>query len=178
MMKKIISFVAVLAVCSPAVALTPAAGRGRNAASNQMMAAPRATASVNQLNTAAVMNAGASAVAVATTDKSSVRVDATTTNVSTTPTEEEQKDMREKEKAACTMNNIGIGNTFVWASRYSNLNNYASMVEDIDEPDNNTCFVRVEMRSDDSKISVSDIPALLYSFLCIQLLVVYHQHLH
>ena len=162
MMKKIISFVALVAVCGPALALAPTVGRGRRAAADQMMAAPRATASINQLNSMAVVNAGASApVAIATTDKSSLRADAattTTTNVSTTPTEEEQKDMREKEKAACTMNNIGVGNTFVWASRYSNLNNYSSMVEDIDEPANNTCFVRVEMRSDDSKINVSDVP--------------------
>jgi len=75
-----------------------------------------------------------------------------------TPTEEE-KDMREKEKVACINNNIGVGNTFVWASRYSNINNYASMVEDVEEPANNTCFVKVEMKSDDSKISVADIPA-------------------
>ena len=52
-----------------------------------------------------------------------------------------------------------MGNTFVWASRYSNVNNYASMVEDVEEPENNTCFVRVEMKSDDAKVSVADIPA-------------------
>ncbi len=68
-------------------------------------------------------------------------------------------DKREKEKAACISNNIGAGNTFVWASRYSNTNNYSTMVEDIDTPDNNTCWVRVELKSSDSKVKVSDIPA-------------------
>ena len=54
-------------------------------------------------------------------------------------------------------NNIGIGNTFVWASRYSNLNNYSAMVEDTLEPENNTCFVKVELISDDERVDVSDI---------------------
>lgn len=68
-------------------------------------------------------------------------------------------DKREKEKEACMRNNIGAGNTFVWASRYSNTNNYSTMVEDVDTPDNNTCWVRVELKSSDSKVKVSDIPA-------------------
>lgn len=70
-----------------------------------------------------------------------------------------EKDMREKEKAACINNNIGIGNTFVWASRYSNTNNYAAMVEDIENPENNACFVKVELKSDDAKVNLSDVPA-------------------
>lgn len=68
------------------------------------------------------------------------------------------KDMREKEREACIRNNIGIGNTFVWASRYSDINNYSTMVEDTEEPDNNTCFVRVELKSADSRVDLSDIP--------------------
>ena len=64
------------------------------------------------------------------------------------------KDLREKERNACLSNNIGVGNTFVWASRYSNLNNYSGMVEDTTEPENNTCFVKVELSSDDSRIDV------------------------
>ena len=78
-----------------------------------------------------------------------------------TPSEQEQEkpavDMREKERDACIRNNIGVGNTFVWASRYSDINNYATMVEDTENPDNNTCFVRVELKSSDSRIDLSDI---------------------
>ena len=72
--------------------------------------------------------------------------------------EQPSKDMREKEREACIRNNIGIGNTFVWASRYSDINNYATMVEDTEEPENNTCFVRVGLKSSDSRIDLSDIP--------------------
>ena len=72
------------------------------------------------------------------------------------------KDMREREKRACLQNNIGIGNTFVWASRYSNLGSYSTMIEDIEEPDNNTCFVKVELKSDDPKINVADVPSKYY----------------
>jgi hypothetical protein len=67
--------------------------------------------------------------------------------------------MREKERKACMSNNVGMGNTFVWASRYSNLNNYSTMIEDVEEPENNVCFVKVDIKSNDSKIDVSDIPS-------------------
>ena len=67
--------------------------------------------------------------------------------------------MREKERNACMSNNVGMGNTFVWASRYSNLNNYSTMIEDVEEPENNVCFVKVDIKSNDSKIDVSDIPS-------------------
>ena len=66
-------------------------------------------------------------------------------------------DMREKEREACIRNNIGVGNTFVWASRYSDINNYATMVEDVEHPENNTCFVLVDLKSTDSNINLSDI---------------------
>lgn len=66
-------------------------------------------------------------------------------------------DDREAERLACESNNIGIGNTFVWASKFSNTLSYSSMVEDVEHPENNVCFVRVELKSDNSKISVSDI---------------------
>jgi len=116
---------------------------GANAAQNarpsvvsKMVAPVPRTASVNQLNGVASVN-GASVV------------------VSTEP----EVDRREAEKNACINNNIGIGNTFVWASRYSNTSDYASMTEDMNNPQNNVCFTRVELRSDDSKISVADVPA-------------------
>ena len=64
---------------------------------------------------------------------------------------------RDKEKLACISNNVGVGNTFVWASKDSNTSSYASMVEDVKNPENNVCFVLVGMRADDSRINVSDI---------------------
>ena len=88
-------------------------------------------------------------------DKSSVRVEPTTTVSEEKPKPE--KDRREKEKAACMQNNIGVGNTFVWASRYSNTNNYATMIEDVEEPENNICFVKVALKSADPKINLGDI---------------------
>jgi hypothetical protein len=102
-----------------------------------MSTSQRYTASVNQLN-------GASSNGAVTSSSSS-----------STATEADQ---REAERNACINNNVGIGNTFVWASRYSDSSNYAGMVEDIENPENNVCFVRVELKSDDeSRISVSDI---------------------
>ena len=117
---------------------------GANAAQNarptmvgkMVMSAPRYTASVNQLNGVGV----------------------NPSNINSVPVETEV-DRREAERNACINNNIGVGNTFVWASKYSNTSDYASMNEDIDHPENNVCFVRVELRSDDAKISVSDVPA-------------------
>lgn len=152
-MKNFVSIVVLSMLTVPAMALTPA-GQGRRSMSNQMGAAPRATASTNQITAMATAPVSVSTTPNATDEKSSVRVD------SQIPVEiVPAVDMREKEKKACLSNNIGIGNTFVWASRYSNLNNYSSMVEDIENPENNTCFVKVEIKSDDGKISVSDIPA-------------------
>lgn len=140
-MKRFLSFVVLSLVSVGAFA----ANNARPAMSNKIMAAPRYTASVNQLNGMAVANG--------TTTQSTESV----TTVAQTE-EEKQIDMREAERNACMNNNIGIGNTFVWASRYSNTASYANMVEDVKNPENNVCFVRVELKSDDeSRISVSDI---------------------
>ena len=135
-MRSFVSFVVLSLVACGAFAAPSA----RPAMSNKIMAAPqRYTASVNQLN----------GMGVAT---------GTVTSATTVVEEEPEVDMREAERNACINNNIGIGNTFVWASRYSNTSNYASMVEDTVNPQNNVCFVRVELKSDDeSRISVSDI---------------------
>lgn len=125
-----------------------AANNGRPAMSNKIMAAPqRYTASVNQLNTLANVNG-------------SVAQNNTVETINTVePVKEEPEvDRREAERNACVNNNIGIGNTFVWASRFSDTSNYATMVEDVKNPENNVCFVRVELKSDDeSRISVSDV---------------------
>lgn len=121
-----------------------AAQHGRPAMSNKIMSAPRYTASVNQLS--------GSGVVTNTTTTSSAKI------ALTTVPEEPEIDRREAERNACMNNNIGVGNTFVWASRYSDTSNYASMVEDTANPQNNVCFVRVELKSsDESRVSVSDI---------------------
>jgi len=119
-----------------------AATSGRPAMSNKIMNAPRYTASINQLNGMAVANG------VVDTEKETAN----------TVEEEPEVDMREAERNACINNNIGIGNTFVWASRLSDTSNYATMVEDVNHPENNVCFVRVELKSDnESRVDVSDV---------------------
>lgn len=142
-MKKIVSVLVLSLVAFGANAVE----NGRPAMSNKIMSAQRYTASVNQLNTVSLGVPNNTVTPTATV------------SVPTQPAEPE-KDMREAERNACINNNIGIGNTFVWASRYSDTSNYVNMVEDTANPQNNVCFVRVELKSaDESRISVSDIPA-------------------
>ena len=136
-MKSLVSFL----VLSLFVFNANAAQNSRPVMSNKIMSAPRYTASIKQLNTAV-------------SAKNSV--ESTTETTETEP--EEEIDVREAERSACLNNNIGIGNTFVWASRYSDTSNYANMIEDTTNPQNNVCFARVELKSnDESRISVSDI---------------------
>ena len=127
-----------------------AASVGRPAMSNHIMSAPRYTASINALgpNSNKVVAANADVpVAVPVTEDSAKEEE-----------KEPEKDMREAERNACINNNIGMGNTFVWASRYSDTSNYANMVEDAENPENNVCFVKVELNStNESRIKVADI---------------------
>lgn len=145
-MKRFVSFFVLSLVSFGAFA----AVNSRPAMSNKIMAAPeRYTASVNQLN--ALANVNGSIVATNNTVES-------INTVAEEPEEKSEIDRREAERNACINNNIGIGNTFVWASRYSDTSNYATMVEDVKNPENNVCFVRVELKSDDeSRVSVSDV---------------------
>ena len=140
-----------------------ATSRGRKSMAGQMMDESRAVASKNQISAMAMGNASAQNVSV---NPGAVEAKNTDVEAALAVTPEVMKpapkDNRDKEKRACLANNVGVGNTFVWASRYSNLNDYSMMVEDIEEPDNNTCFVRVELKSNDSKISVVDIPGKYY----------------
>jgi len=134
------SFILIALLCAFSVDVLAANNNGRHTMASSIMEAPRYTASVNQLQGSVVTN-----VAVSDSKKDAV-------------TEEKiVVDNREKEKNACINNNIGLGNTFVWASRYSDTSNYAMMNEDLENPSNNVCFVRVEVKSDDQKISVSDV---------------------
>jgi hypothetical protein len=169
-MKSIISVFAVFAVIYPAVGaapvMTPATGRGRVSMSNQMMSASRAVASKNQISGLAQQGETVKSASVDTSmshQSETIKDKNTGTDdklaVTPDPMLPGDKDMREREKRACLQNNIGIGNTFVWASRYSNLGNYSTMIEDLEEPENNTCFVKVELKSDDAKIGVADIPS-------------------
>ncbi len=156
-MNKILYFVMCGLIAMPAMAVSPA-GQARRSMQTQMVTnAPRraTTASTNQI-TAMASAANSATSDAASESKSSARVEP----VADTKT----VDMREKEKNACINNNIGIGNTFVWASRYSNRDNYATMVEDTENPENNTCFVRVEVKSTDNRISTSDIPAKYFEW--------------
>lgn len=66
---------------------------------------------------------------------------------------------RNAERDICLNNNIGVGTTFVWASRYSDTSSYASMREDTNNPENNVCFSRVDLKSTDPAIDLSDIPS-------------------
>lgn len=140
-MKYYTSLLMVMAVCASASAASPAR---HSTVAGHVAAAPRmVTLSKSALDA----------------KKASVKIDAGTQPVAVASEEVvavEQKDMREKERTACMSNNIGIGNTFVWASKFSDISNYASMVEDTENPDNNVCFVRVELKSNDAKINISD----------------------
>lgn len=63
------------------------------------------------------------------------------------------------DKNGCVGNNYGYSNVYVWASRYGDGADYSRMVEDVANPDNNACWVRVDIESDNAKIQVSDIPS-------------------
>lgn len=179
-MRKLVSAVVLSLMIVPGFAApygAPAQGRGRSGNSMAaQMYAPQ-SAEVAQERAGVVSKNQISAMATLTPDKavvqkSSVKADADVAdninvNLAVTPEQMiavEKKDMREKEKGTCVANNIGIGNTFVWASRYSNLNSYSTMVEDVENPENNTCFVKVELKSNDSRIGVSDVPVKYYEW--------------
>lgn len=144
-MKKSIAVFALFAASVPAMAATSATGRGHASMANQMEA--RVAASKRAANAPVVTQLAVEDVET----KEAVQV---VDDI----VPEKTKDMREREKAACIQNNIGVGATFVWASRYSNTANYASMIEDFEFPENNVCFVKVAMKSDDSRIDISDVP--------------------
>lgn len=78
--------------------------------------------------------------------------------------EEQKKNNRDAEREACLNNNVGVGNTFVWASRYSNSGSYATMQEDLENPENNVCFVKVDIKSTDSRIDVADMKSRYFQW--------------
>lgn len=144
-MKKITSVFMVFAMFAGVAGAAPETAR-RSMVAQNVMPAPRSVT----INAPAVVKTSG---AVATTEqaKSSIKFDSTEPGGVAAA-----KDTRDKERTACMSNNIGVGNTFVWASRNSNISNYSSMIEDTDNPSNNVCFVRVELKSNDSRINVAD----------------------
>jgi hypothetical protein len=76
-------------------------------------------------------------------------------NETVPPLEEETE--WEKRRKACLSNNIGIGNTYVWASKDSAGKDYSQMIEDIKNPENNACFARVSFKHTDTKVKTSDL---------------------
>ena len=51
----------------------------------------------------------------------------------------------------------GAFDTFVWAARDSNVNDYRFMVEDVKDPENNVCFVKVSVQNSDERVDTHDI---------------------
>ena len=78
--------------------------------------------------------------------------------------EPQKPDQREEERKMCLNNNIGVGNTFVWASKFSNANSYASMQEDTKNPENNVCFAKVDLRSVDGVVDLSGFPSRYFQW--------------
>ena len=79
-----------------------------------------------------------------------------TNPVATTENTEPEVDNRDAERVACLSNNVGMDATFVWASKFSNTASYATMVEDVEHPENNVCFAHVKIASSDAGINLSD----------------------
>ena len=62
-----------------------------------------------------------------------------------------------RQRNICMSNNIGISNTFVWAAKNIGTDNYMHMVEDTENPMNNTCYVKVDLKTTDNRIDLSDV---------------------
>ncbi len=146
-MRNLFIMFAIASVVVPAWGAVPASSRGRASMVNQMEARAVSKKYINNMAATNVVPADTTVVAEAPTVVPDV-----------VEKEEKTKDMREREKAACIQNNIGVGATFVWASKYSNSADYNSMIEDVEFPENNVCFVKVGLKSNDSRINVSDVP--------------------
>ncbi|MBE6458163.1 MAG: hypothetical protein E7011_05165 [Alphaproteobacteria bacterium] len=78
-------------------------------------------------------------------------------NASTEPTIDPEMERIKWLRNVCMSNNIGLGNTFVWAAKDSPTDNYAYMIEDANNQKNNTCFVKVDLNTSDSRIDLGDI---------------------
>ena len=151
-MRVLLALLTVFSVSMSAFAAMPEAGRGRASMANQMDS--RTAVSKRQLEHIAATNNSDAGQGQSSQPDTQKPVENVKPDVDSVP----HKDMREREKAACINNNIGVGATFVWASKYSDIANYSSMIEDLENPDNNVCFVKVELKSDDARVNISDVP--------------------
>ena len=91
-----------------------------------------------------------------------LHVEETPTNEPENPVTPTGRDMRDAERTACLSNNVGVEATFVWASRNSDTSNYATMIEDVQNPENNICFARVDIRSSDVGVNLSDFQSIYF----------------
>ncbi|MBO4745660.1 MAG: hypothetical protein J5613_01140 [Alphaproteobacteria bacterium] len=160
------SFIALFLVCLPVVAgaapRDPRVGALGMANSNRFAPAPTQDRAANIMSKNQLTTAD---VSISTTQERSPSIQ----DVSNIPplkpaAEETKKDSREAERAACLNNNIGVGNTFVWASRYSNTGSYATMQEDVENPENNVCFAKVDIKSTDARINLSDMKSRYFQW--------------
>ena len=62
------------------------------------------------------------------------------------------------DKEACLLRAKILPDTFVWAARNSNSTNYASLIEDITNPQNNICYVKISVHNSDDRVETKDIP--------------------
>lgn len=158
-MKTFLSLFTMCLVVMPAFGAPGAAGHGRQSMSQQMVVAAPRQASMSSKHVGLVSDE-----VPYTNNGSGVQPGGDNSTETDKPDSGNDSslpvvDNREKERNACLNGNIGLGNVFVWASRYSNTANYASMVEDVENPENNVCFVRVELKSTDTGVNLTDIPS-------------------
>lgn len=73
------------------------------------------------------------------------------------PTIDPELEEIKRQRNICMSNNIGISNTFVWAAKNIGTDNYMHMVEDVNDPFNNTCYVKVDLKTTDNRIDLADI---------------------
>lgn len=158
-MKKILpGLVAIFAFFPMLTCAAPVAGRGRTSMAQQMSGPGRVGTSAGTVGANGAKNDVVDNNETVADAESGKQTDDENKKTEK-KVEEKPKDLRAEEKQACLAGNAGLGNVFVWASRYSVGSDYSTMVEDVKKPENNACFVRVEISSNDAKINVSDMPA-------------------
>jgi hypothetical protein len=161
-MKKIL-FLCMGCICASNAIAAPA-GRGRVSMSEQMFGGVESVVTSSRdaspRDTSSRATVSKAQIAVMALENGKSPSDTSVSSLAVTPEQmlpatkiEMYEDMRD----ACLANNMGLGNTFVWASRYSNVDDYTSMIEDVENPDNNVCFVKITLKSDDEKVDLSDV---------------------
>ena len=85
--------------------------------------------------------------------------------INTQPNNNDKEQLSEinTQRDACLMRAGQHAGTFVWASRNSNTTSYATMVEDVENPENNTCYVKVSVQNSDERVDTHDIPSRYFA---------------